>query len=67
MSEATDAFYDNVNKYTKYKVVEMLMKKHLNRFEDLDTVEEVADDVLRILSICGLKFYGDLKRGKSAN
>ena len=59
-----DRFYEQVNNYTKYKVTEMLIEKHKDRFENLDTIEEVADDVLRILAICGLKYYGHMKNIK---
>ena len=60
-----DKFFEEVGSYTKYKVVEMLVEKHKDRFKNLDTIEEVADDILNILSICGLKFYGNMKQGRS--
>ena len=54
-------FYESVSNYTKYKLVEMLIEKHKDRFESLDSVEDVTEDILQILSLCGLKFYGNMK------
>ena len=56
-----DRVYNEVNIYTKYKLVEMLIEKHKDRFEDLDTIEDVADDMLKVLALCGLKYYNKLK------
>jgi hypothetical protein len=60
-------FYEEVNNYTKYKVVEMLIEKHKDKLKDIVTIEEVAEDVLTTLSICGLKFYGDIKHRSNKN
>ena len=60
-----EKFFEEVGDYTKYKVVEMLIEKHRDKFENLDMAENVADDILRILAICGLKFYGSMKNGRS--
>jgi len=60
-----EKFYEEVNNYTKYKLVEMLIEKHKDRFENLDTIEDTADDILHILAMCGLKFYGNMKHGRS--
>ena len=35
----------------------MLIKKHKDRFEDMETIEDVSEDILDILTLCGLKFY----------
>ena len=48
---------EEIHNYTKYKLVEMLIEKHKDRFEHLDTIEEVSEDILNILTLCGLKFY----------
>ncbi len=58
-----EKFYNDVHNYTKYKLVEMLIEKHKNRFEDIDTIEDVSEDILNIISLCGLKFYGKMKHG----
>ncbi len=60
----SDKFYEEVGNYTKFKVVEMLIDKHKDKLKNLNTIEDVAEDVLDILSLCGMKFYGDLKRDR---
>tara|TARA_Y100000310_G_C19995594_1_gene496085 strand:+ start:227 stop:415 length:189 start_codon:yes stop_codon:yes gene_type:complete len=56
-------FLERVNNYTKYKITEMLIEKHKDcKLDNLNKVEEVTDDVLRTLAICGLKFYGKMKK-----
>jgi len=52
-----EVFFEQVQKYTKYKLVEMLTKKHKGRFDDLQDVENLSEDVLDVLTICGMKFY----------
>jgi len=49
---------EEIHNYTKFKLVEMLIEKHKDRFEDIDTIEDVSEDILDILTLCGLKFYG---------
>ncbi len=61
-----DQVYESVHNYTKYKLVEMLinrMNKGKLNLDNLNAIEDVADDVLRVLAICGMKYYQDL-RGK---
>jgi len=50
---------EEIHNYTKYKVVETLIKKHNegNTLSDLDEVEDVAEDVLTILGLVGAKYY----------
>ena len=56
-----DQLYEKVNNYTKYKLVEMLIEKHKDKsLNNLNAIENLADDVLDILTICGLKFYGEM-------
>ena len=56
--------YKDVHNYTKFKLVEMLINRmndgRLN-LDNLNAIEDVADDVLKVLSIAGLKYYGELK------
>ena len=61
---SNDKLYESVGNYTKYKLVEML----INRFregkmknDNLNSIEDLADDVLKTLAICGLKFHNELK------
>tara|TARA_R100000008_G_C3455465_1_gene101513 strand:- start:219 stop:419 length:201 start_codon:yes stop_codon:yes gene_type:complete len=55
--------YDNVHNYTKYKLVEMLINR-LNdgktKVDDMNSIEDLVDDVLKILTICGMKYYQEL-------
>ena len=56
--------YEDVHNYTKYKLVEMLINRlndgRLN-LDNLNAIEDVADDVLRTLAIAGLKYHQELK------
>jgi NTP pyrophosphatase (non-canonical NTP hydrolase) len=56
-----EIIYERVSNYTKYKLVEMLIEKHKDKFKNLNQVEELADEILQVLSIAGLKHYNDLK------
>ena len=58
-------FYEDVHNYTKYKLVEMLIDRFNDgktKLDDLNSIEDLADDVLEILAICGLKYYSKLKK-----
>ena len=63
MNEA-DRIYEDVHNYTKYKLVEMLInrfKEDKIKLDNLNSIEDLADDVLKTLAICGLKFHNELK------
>ena len=55
----TEHQLEQIHRYTKYKVVETLIKKHQegNTLSSLDEVEEVAENVLDVLTIVGMKYY----------
>ena len=55
---------EQIHNYTKYKVVETLIKKHQegNTLNNLDEIEDVAEDVLNILGLVGAKYYARGKR-----
>ncbi len=59
----TEHMLERIHNYTKYKVTEALINKHQegNTLSSLKEVEDVAEDILQVLAICGLKFY---RRGK---
>ena len=60
-----DKFYEEIHNYTKYKLVEMLIERLNNKklkLDNLNSIEDLADDVLDILTVCGLKYYGKMKR-----
>ena len=56
--------YENVHNYTKFKLVEMLINR-LNdgrtKVDDMNSIEDLADDVLKVLTIAGLKFHQELR------
>ena len=59
-----DRIYEDVHNYTKFKLVEMLIDRVNNDktiFDNLNSIEDLADDVLKVLSIAGLKFHNELK------
>ena len=49
-----DNLYESVHNYTKFKLVEMLINRmndgKLN-LDNLNAIEDVADDILKVLSI----------------
>ena len=59
-----DKIYEDVHNYTKFKLVEMLINRmndgKLN-LDNLNSIEDVADDVLKVLSVAGMKYYNELK------
>ena len=59
-----DNLYESVHNYTKFKLVEMLINR-LNdgrtKLDDLNSIEDLADDVLKTLAICGMQYYQELK------
>ena len=59
---SNDKLYESVGNYTKFKLVEMLINKYKGKsLDNLNAMEQVADDVCNVLSVCGLKFYQELK------
>ena len=55
----TEHQLEQIHRYTKYKVVETLIKKHNegNTLSDLDEVEDVAEDIIDMLGLVGAKYY----------
>ena len=55
----TEHQLEEIHRYTKYKVVESLIKKHQegNTLNSIDEIEDVAEDVLNILGLVGAKYY----------
>jgi hypothetical protein len=41
----------------------MLIEKYKDKkMDNLNQIEQLADDVMNTLSICGLKYYSELKK-----
>ena len=62
--EENNKLYENVHNYTKYKLVEMLIKRlndNRTKVDDMNSIEDLADDVLKTLAICGLKYHNELR------
>ena len=55
----TEHQLEEIHRYTKYKVVEVLINKHKegNTLSDLDEVEDVAEDIVDMLGLVGAKYY----------
>ena len=55
----TEHQLEEIHRFTKYKVVEVLINKHKegNTLSDLDEVEDVAEDILTMLGLVGAKYY----------
>ena len=50
---------EEIHNYTKYKLVEMLIEKHKDgKLDNLNAIEQLSEDILNTLTLCGLKFYG---------
>ena len=57
-----DNLYESVGNYTKYKLVSMLIDKYKDKkMDNLNQIEQLADDVMNVLSVCGMKYYQQLK------
>jgi len=55
--------FESVHNYTKFKLVEMIIEKHLDRkLKSINAIEQLADDVLKTLAIAGLKYHTELKK-----
>ena len=62
--EENEKLFESVSNYTKFKLVEMLinrMNDGRTKMNDINSIEDLADDVLKVLSICGMKYYQELK------
>ena len=63
MKMSNDQLYESVGNYTKFKLVEMLIEKYKDKkLDNLNQIEQLADDVCNVLSVCGLKYYQELKQ-----
>ena len=60
----TEHQLEQIHRYTKFKVVETLIKKHQegNTLSNIEEIQDVAEDVLNILGLVGAKYYARGKR-----
>ena len=56
-----EQIFKDVHNYTKYKLIEMLINKHQSKFKNLNDIEQVVDNMMDTLAVCGLKYHNDLK------
>ena len=59
-----EKLYNDVHNYTKFKLVEMLIKRYNDgrtKVDDMNSIEDLADEVLQTLAISGMKFYQELR------
>jgi hypothetical protein len=64
MKMGDEKLYNDVHNYTKFKLVEMLINR-LNdgrtKVDDMNSIEDLADEVLQTLAIAGLRFHQELR------
>ena len=59
-----DNLYESVHNYTKFKLVEMLihiLNDGRTKIDDMNSIEDLADEVLQTLAISCMKFYQELR------
>ena len=64
MSEDKQLF-ESVHNYTRYKLIQMLINRLSDgktKLDDMNSMESLADDILKVVSIAGIKYYSELKR-----
>ena len=55
--------FKEVNNYTKYKLVMMLIEKYKDKkINNINLIEELSDDILKVLAVAGIKYYSELRR-----
>ena len=54
--------FKEVNNYTKYKLVMMLIEKYKDtKLDNMNLIEQMSEDILKVLAIAGMKYYTELK------
>ena len=55
----TEHQLEEIHNYTKFKVVELLIKKHQDgiTLKNFEEIEDLSEDILSILGLVGAKFY----------
>ncbi len=56
-----EKLYEDIHNYTKFKLVEMLIEKYKDKkMDNLNQIEQLADDICNVLTVCGMKYYSEL-------
>ena len=54
--------FKDVTNYTKYKLVQMLIEKYKDKkIDNINLIEQLSDDVLKVLAVAGMKYYSELR------
>ena len=54
--------FKDVNNYTKYKLVQMLIEKYKDKkIDNINLIEQLSDDILKVLAVAGMKYYNELR------
>ena len=55
----TEHQLERIHDYTKFKVVELLIKKHQDgiTLKNFEEIEDLSEDILSILGLVGAQFY----------
>ena len=60
-----EKLFEEIHNYTRYKLVQMLIEKHKDsKLDNLNAIEQLSEDVLDVLTLCGMKFYTKGKTNK---
>jgi|TARA_R110000737_G_scaffold269399_1_gene276727 hypothetical protein len=62
--------YESIHNYTKYKLIEMLIIRFQDdklNLDNLNSIEELADEILETFAISGMKFYQELRGNFNEN
>ena len=60
----TEHQLEKIHNYTKFKVVELLIKKHQEgvSLKNFKEIENLSEDILNILGLVGARFYAEGSR-----
>ena len=57
-----EKLYEQVGNYTKFKLIEMLIEKYKDtKLDNMNLIEQMSEDILKVLAIAGMKYYNELK------
>ena len=60
--EENEKVFKEVNNYTKYKLVQMLIEKYKDKkIDNINLIEQLSDDILKVLAVAGMKYYNELR------